>query len=660
MKISIVLAALTGNFETDMNRASKTAQKRLKEVEKTAKQVGKAVGVALSAAAGIAAVAIKQAIDRADELSKTAQKVGITTESLSTLSFAAQRADVDLGQLQGALTRLTKSQADAAAGNEKLAGVFDSLGVEIKNADGTLRDTGDVFRDISKVLDAMRDGATKTSIALDLMGKSGANLIPLTKDLEAVEQRARDLGLQVSEETGKAAEEFNDQLTDLRLAAVGLAGAVAEQLLPDLIRLNKELQDGAASGDGFTSTAENIANAIRGLAWVGGKAFDVMKLLALGIANVVAEMANFAATYGPLRLLVSDDQRQALRDIAVVTEAGARDAARSFAGLDTPGERSGAAIFAEGERAGAKLAEEAKAALKAADAEKAYAAAQAQRRAAERAAAEAAAAGRKASAEGARESAEATRRMQDQIREAERAQGDFLRTTEDLRAELGGPLAKVQLDYIRREDDLIALGKLAGLTAEELADSLGLLEAARVRDVDAIQAQIDADKAYQQAIADGPLIDQMDSLRDTTAGFFVDLVKNGKSAIDRLQDYLLTSALESIGKQIAEGLFGDFGTTGAGSKGSGFASIFGSLFGGAREFGGAVSPGKAYLVGEKRPELFIPSSAGTIVPSVEKAKAVGRRGGDTFVFSQAVSKQSIERFQIQQARRQRRATEEFA
>jgi len=37
------------------------------------------------------------------------------------------------------------------------------------------------------------------------------------------------------------------------------------------------------------------------------------------------------------------------------------------------------------------------------------------------------------------------------------------------------------------------------------------------------------------------------------------------------------------------------------------------LFGGFREKGGPVTPGKAYVVGEKRPELFIPDEPGRIV-----------------------------------------------
>jgi len=57
-------------------------------------------------------------------------------------------ADVDLGTLQAGLGRLTKFQSDAAAGTEKNIALFKALGIEFKNADGTLRNTEEVFRDL--------------------------------------------------------------------------------------------------------------------------------------------------------------------------------------------------------------------------------------------------------------------------------------------------------------------------------------------------------------------------------------------------------------------------------------------------------------------------------------------------------------------------------
>lgn len=79
-------------------------------------------------------------------------------------------------------------------------------------------------------------------------------------------------------------------------------------------------------------------------------------------------------------------------------------------------------------------------------------------------------------------------------------------------------------------------------------------------------------------------------------------------------DLLRIAIQQTLIKPLAESLFGGGGGGGGG--------IFGSLFkigtsvAGAREGGGPVSAGRAYLVGEKRPELFVPSVNGTIIPRV--------------------------------------------
>ena len=56
---------------------------------------------------------------------------------------------------------------------------------------------------------------------------------------------------------------------------------------------------------------------------------------------------------------------------------------------------------------------------------------------------------------------------------------------------------------------------------------------------------------------------------------------------------------------------------------SGIASGLGSVFGGGRALGGPVSGGTSYLVGERGPELFTPSSSGKIIPN-------NAMGGNTF------------------------------
>lgn len=105
-----------------------------------------------------------------------------------------------------------------------------------------------------------------------------------------------------------------------------------------------------------------------------------------------------------------------------------------------------------------------------------------------------------------------------------------------------------------------------------------------------------------------------DLSRDVLGGFISDL-QAGKSgaealagALQKVADKLLDIGVNSV----IEGLFGASGTKGGG----GFLStLFGGLFGGFRQHGGPVSPGKAYVVGEKGPEMLVPSSPGHVVPN---------------------------------------------
>lgn len=58
--------------------------------------------------------------------------------------------------------------------------------------------------------------------------------------------------------------------------------------------------------------------------------------------------------------------------------------------------------------------------------------------------------------------------------------------------------------------------------------------------------------------------------------------------------------------------FGNFSSSSSSSMSAGS----GSTYTNRREFGGPVSKGRAYIVGERRPELFVPNTNGVIVPQV--------------------------------------------
>lgn len=108
-----------------------------------------------------------------------------------------------------------------------------------------------------------------------------------------------------------------------------------------------------------------------------------------------------------------------------------------------------------------------------------------------------------------------------------------------------------------------------------------------------------------------------DFRRDVLGGFISDLVK-GKDASDALAD-----ALAKVGDRLLDialdSLF-------SGKSGGAISGFIGSLLG-FRERGGPVRKGQPYVVGEKRPELFVPDTNGKIIPSVPSASAMGRSSG---------------------------------
>lgn len=287
MKISVILEALTGGFETDMKRAQKASEKAFAQMKKDAQASNIAIGNVLTAGLAVGAgaaiglgVAVKSAVNEMDNLSKTAQKVGITTEALSALQYAAELADVDIGQLQAGMTRLVKTQAEVAKGSEQQAALFRALGVEVLNADGTLRNAGDVMADIATEFANMEDGAEKTALAVQIFGRAGADLIPLlnggAQGFRDAAREAEAFGLIVSTEAGRAAEEFNDNITRMGNAMQGAGIQLATELLPVMNELSDRVVD-MASDPAFQ---RDLAEAIR---TVGEVAIDA----AQGIVNMV-------------------------------------------------------------------------------------------------------------------------------------------------------------------------------------------------------------------------------------------------------------------------------------------------------------------------------------------------------------------------------------
>jgi lambda family phage tail tape measure protein len=233
------LSAETAQFTEALNKASYTTQKNMGMISNSVKTAGLAIGSYLSADALVAFV--RSSIDAQDEIFKMSQKIGIATDELSKLQYAAKLSDVSSQQLQVGLVKLSRGLADAADDSGEARNALNAMGISIKNADGSLKSADQVLGDVADKFSTYRDGVTKTAIATQLFGKSGADLIPLLNQgrdglKEAGDELFRFGGV-VMPEAAKQAEIFNDNMTKLGTVASSAGKSIVNELLSPINRV---------------------------------------------------------------------------------------------------------------------------------------------------------------------------------------------------------------------------------------------------------------------------------------------------------------------------------------------------------------------------------------------------------------------------------------
>src|SRR5690625_3129020 len=174
--LTIDLIAKTGGFERGMDRAARTADSRMRQIERRAKIAGAAIGVAISAGIAIATRGINQAITRMDDLTKAADRVQMPVEQLTRLEHAGSLADVSLQDLQSSMGRLTRSMSAALDPASRQAGIFEALGISVQDAEGNLRSAEEVFNDFADAFSQNRDAPELMAAGSEICGRSVHNL----------------------------------------------------------------------------------------------------------------------------------------------------------------------------------------------------------------------------------------------------------------------------------------------------------------------------------------------------------------------------------------------------------------------------------------------------------------------------------------------------
>lgn len=239
----VITADPTG-FEAGWRRAAAAAKGGCEVIGGKVELMRNVVSAAFAAMNVGVALIVKNQLNLQDEFSKTAQKAGVSTEQISSMGYAAKLADVGFEQLTKAYVKLSGSLMDAKQGQAEAVELFRRLKLDPKN----IRDADEMLLALAERFASMKDGAAKTALAVDIFGeKLGPGLVPFLNQgrsgIADLREEAARLGVVVSTESGKAAEEFNDTITRLNATMSGFQQNLAVAMVPTLQKVATGLND---------------------------------------------------------------------------------------------------------------------------------------------------------------------------------------------------------------------------------------------------------------------------------------------------------------------------------------------------------------------------------------------------------------------------------
>jgi len=295
-KLAVQITADTSGLDSGLKSAEKSTADFSARMDSLASSLKTIAPLAIAAGAAFAFNMARALADSADRLDELSQRIGVSVEDLTRLQWAAQMSGASADTLTMALQKLSLNMANSKDPANESAAAFKALGIDISNADGSMRSQLEVMNDVADAFAGFKDGANKTAIAVQLFGRSGAELIPMlnggSQSIKALAAESDKLGNTLSTKTAKAAAEFNDHLDRMAARASSVAKAIATPLLANLNALFSALERGVdrASLAGLAGDVVKLSNDLKALQARTSNPFVNQETLAKNIEETKAKL----------------------------------------------------------------------------------------------------------------------------------------------------------------------------------------------------------------------------------------------------------------------------------------------------------------------------------------------------------------------------------
>jgi hypothetical protein len=300
VEITTDASGLTSGLTTAEQRVDQSSGRISTSVAQIGRNVTAAVaaiGTVAVAAGSALFVAANRLANYADEIDKLSLRTRLSTDTLQELEFASTLAGLSINDVATAVTGLTRRLSGAEQGGDRQARAFAELGISVRDANGELRDTESIFLDSLAALAGVENETERATRAVELFGQSGERILPLLSEgpesLQAMRDRARELGTVIGGDDIARLVEYKDTLTEIQAAVTSISRSlvlaampILENVFVPLIRdaafsLNEMTREWLESEDAGRQFGERVAELLLPLL----RLVDLIRAAGLGFAS---------------------------------------------------------------------------------------------------------------------------------------------------------------------------------------------------------------------------------------------------------------------------------------------------------------------------------------------------------------------------------------
>lgn len=196
---------------------------------------------AMAALAGHFAIqTIKDFVDSTTQAmadaSRMAKMLGISTQSLEELRYAAEKSGVSIDTLDDSMKELQIRAVDAKSGSGEAADAFKALGMRSTNAAGKMREPIELLGEVADRLKRLPTQGERIWVADAMFGDQGAEMLKMieggSEGLTKMRLEAKELGYTFDEEGSQRAIQFRQAITSLKAVLSALVRMIIKNILP--------------------------------------------------------------------------------------------------------------------------------------------------------------------------------------------------------------------------------------------------------------------------------------------------------------------------------------------------------------------------------------------------------------------------------------------